>query len=104
MTTPHRVLQLRLVVEAADFDEALTFYRDAVAIAQRPPRRPGRPAAHPVPGAGRGGATVPGVKLLRRALFALSVAAGIAGVMRIRGRGGTPPQHGGWQPIDVPEK
>ncbi|MET0144418.1 MAG: hypothetical protein ABW328_06495 [Ilumatobacteraceae bacterium] len=44
------------------------------------------------------------MKLLRRALFALSVAAGIAGVMRIRGRGGTPPQHGGWQPIDLPER
>jgi hypothetical protein len=44
------------------------------------------------------------MKLLRRALFALSVAGIIAGVLRVRGRGGTPPQHGGWQPIDLPER
>jgi hypothetical protein len=44
------------------------------------------------------------VKLLRRALVALSVAGIIAGAMRVRGRGGTPPQHGGWQPIDLPER
>ena len=44
------------------------------------------------------------LKLLRRAVFALSVAAAVAGVLRVRGRGGTPPQHGGWQPIDLPER
>ncbi len=44
------------------------------------------------------------MKLLRRALFALSLAAAIAGVLPVRGRGGTPPQHGGWQPIDLPER
>ena len=43
------------------------------------------------------------MKLLRRALFALWVAGVIAGAMRVRGRGGVPPQHGGWQPIDVDE-
>ena len=44
------------------------------------------------------------VKLLRRALFALWVAGVVAGAMRVRGRGGVPPQHGGWQPIDVEER
>ena len=29
-----RVLQLRVVVEAADFDEALTFYRDVLGLAE----------------------------------------------------------------------
>jgi hypothetical protein len=43
------------------------------------------------------------VKILRRALFALWVAGVVAGAMRLRGRGGVPPQHGGWQPIDVGE-
>jgi hypothetical protein len=41
------------------------------------------------------------VKLLRRALVALSMAGVIAGALRLRGRGGTPPQHGGWQPIEL---
>jgi len=50
------------------------------------------------------GGSVRVMKLLRRALFALSVAAAVAGVLRVRGRGGTPPQHGGWQPIDLPER
>jgi hypothetical protein len=41
------------------------------------------------------------VKLIRRALAALGLAAAIASALRLRGRGGTPPQHGGWQPIDL---
>jgi len=41
------------------------------------------------------------VKLLRRAFAALGLAGVIASALRVRGRGGTPPQHGGWQPIDV---
>jgi hypothetical protein len=45
-----------------------------------------------------------GVKLLRRALGALMMAAAIAGALRVRGRGGTPPQHGGWQPVELPEQ
>lgn len=43
----------------------------------------------------------PTVKILRRALAALSLAVTIAGVLRLRGRGGTPPEHGGWKPVDV---
>ena len=31
------------------------------------------------------------------------MAAAIAGALRVRGRGGTPPQHGGWQPVELPE-
>ena len=41
------------------------------------------------------------VKLIRRALAAVGLAVGIAGALRLRGKGGTPPQHGGWQPIDL---
>ena len=52
---------------------------------------------------GRRPATVHPMKIVRRALFALWVAGVIAGAMRVRGRGGVPPQHGGWQPIDVGE-
>jgi hypothetical protein len=44
------------------------------------------------------------VKLIRRALAALGLAAAIASALRLRGRGGTPPQHGGWQPIDLEER
>lgn len=44
------------------------------------------------------------MKLLRRALFALSATGLIAAALRIRGRGGVPPQHGGWRelPLDPP--
>lgn len=44
------------------------------------------------------------VKLIRRALAALGLAAAIASALRLRGRGGTPPQHGGWQPIDLEQQ
>ena len=32
MTNPPRIKQLRLVVEAADYDQALTFYRDVLGM------------------------------------------------------------------------
>ena len=60
--------------------------------------------AHRVPVGPAPVASAPMLKLLRRAVFALAVAAAVAGVLRVRGRGGTPPQHGGWQPIDLPER
>jgi hypothetical protein len=41
------------------------------------------------------------MKLLRRALAALGLAGVLASALRVRGRGGTPPQHGGWQPVDL---
>ncbi len=42
------------------------------------------------------------MRLLRRALVALTMAGAIAAALRLRGRGGTPPQHGGWQPVEFP--
>jgi hypothetical protein len=41
--------------------------------------------------------------LLRRALVALGIAGFIAGVLRLRGTGGTPPQDGGWRELSGPE-
>jgi len=37
------------------------------------------------------------MRLLRRALVALSVAGTVAACIRLRGRGGVPPQRGGWR-------
>jgi hypothetical protein len=42
------------------------------------------------------------VKLLRRALLALSLASLIAGSLRVRGKGGVPPQEGGWREMKLP--
>ena len=42
------------------------------------------------------------VKLLRRALYALSLGSLIAAALRLRGKGGVPPQEGGWKELDVP--
>jgi hypothetical protein len=42
------------------------------------------------------------VRLIRRALVALSLAGAIAGLLRVRGKGGVPPQEGGWREIKVP--
>ncbi|MFM8268046.1 MAG: hypothetical protein ACKOA2_08505 [Ilumatobacteraceae bacterium] len=43
------------------------------------------------------------MRLLRRALYALSLAATVAGVLRLRGKGGVPPQEGGWREISPAE-
>jgi hypothetical protein len=43
------------------------------------------------------------MKLLRRALVALGLAGIIAGVLRVRGTGGVPPQSGGWRELSGPE-
>ena len=42
------------------------------------------------------------MKLLRRALLALSIASVLAGGLRVRGKGGVPPQQGGWNELRVP--
>jgi hypothetical protein len=42
------------------------------------------------------------VKLLRRALGALFLAGTIAAAMRTRGKGGVPPQEGGWREVSIP--
>jgi hypothetical protein len=52
---------------------------------------------HPVPHA-----VEPLVKVLRRVLGAMTIAAAVAGVLRVRGKGGTPPQHGGWLQLELP--
>jgi hypothetical protein len=39
------------------------------------------------------------MKVLRRTLLALTFAGAIAGAIRLRGRGGVPPQQGGWREL-----
>ncbi|MGA1345391.1 MAG: hypothetical protein ACO35E_05395 [Ilumatobacteraceae bacterium] len=41
------------------------------------------------------------MRLIRRIIAALIMAGAAAGAIRVRGRGGTPPQHGGWEPISI---
>ena len=41
------------------------------------------------------------MRLLRRILLALAGAAGFAGVLRVRGSGGIPPQRGGWLELKI---
>ncbi|HSP29384.1 MAG TPA: hypothetical protein VLN74_12595 [Ilumatobacteraceae bacterium] len=43
------------------------------------------------------------MKFLRRAFSAIALMAFAAAVLRVRGSGGTPPQHGGWRPLELPE-
>jgi len=44
------------------------------------------------------------MKLLRRAILALSAAGVVAGVLRLRGKGGVPPQQGGWRELNIRPK
>lgn len=44
------------------------------------------------------------MKLVRRILAALIMTGAAAAAIRVKGRGGTPPQHGGWRPLDLPER
>jgi len=41
------------------------------------------------------------VKVLRRIITALVMTGAAAAALRVKGRGGTPPQHGGWRPISI---
>lgn len=43
------------------------------------------------------------MKILRRALSAVFLMGLTAAIIRARGSGGTPPQHGGWRPLELPE-
>jgi hypothetical protein len=43
------------------------------------------------------------MKALRRTLLALGTAVIIAGIVRLRGTGGTPPQRGGWRELPPDE-
>ncbi|MFM8563651.1 MAG: hypothetical protein ACKOHN_01610 [Actinomycetota bacterium] len=42
------------------------------------------------------------MKMLRRAIAALTLTGLVAGVLRIRGKGGTPPERGGWRELTRP--
>jgi len=42
------------------------------------------------------------VKMLRRAIAALSLACLFAAGLRLRGRGGIPPERGGWRELTRP--
>ena len=44
------------------------------------------------------------MKMLRRAIVALSMAGAIFATLRMRGKGGVPPQAGGWREVDVPPR
>jgi hypothetical protein len=63
-------------------------------------RERGSPAGRP----GWGWYGSAAMKLLRRIMSALAIAGLVAGVLRVRGSGGTPPQHGGWRPLELPDR
>jgi hypothetical protein len=44
------------------------------------------------------------MKLVRRILAALIMTGAAAAAIRVKGRGGTPPQHGGWRPLELPDR
>ena len=43
------------------------------------------------------------MKFLRRAFSAILVMGLLATALRVRGTGGTPPQHGGWRALELPD-
>jgi len=43
------------------------------------------------------------MRALRRALVALGLAGVIAAALRLRGKGGVPPQEGGWREVAPPQ-
>jgi len=43
------------------------------------------------------------MRALRRAIVALTAAGLIAGLVRLRGSGGVPPQQGGWRELTGPD-
>lgn len=43
------------------------------------------------------------MRALRRAIVALTAAGLIAGLVRLRGTGGVPPQQGGWRELTGPD-
>jgi len=44
------------------------------------------------------------MKFLRRAFTAILMMGLTAAILRVKGTGGTPPQHGGWRPLELPER
>ncbi len=43
------------------------------------------------------------MKIISGVVTALIATVLAAAAVRLRGTGGTPPQHGGWKPLDLPE-
>ncbi|HEX2039676.1 MAG TPA: hypothetical protein VHF47_08090 [Acidimicrobiales bacterium] len=43
------------------------------------------------------------MKTLRRVVLAVGLAGLLAGLVRLRGTGGTPPQRGGWRELSGPD-
>jgi hypothetical protein len=43
------------------------------------------------------------MRTLRRTLVAMGITVIIAGIVRLRGTGGTPPQRGGWREVPADE-
>ncbi len=43
------------------------------------------------------------MNMIRKALIALGIAGLVAGVLRLRGTGGTPPREGGWRELSGPD-
>jgi hypothetical protein len=43
------------------------------------------------------------MRALRRGILALGVAGLLAGILRLRGSGGVPPQGGGWRELSGPD-
>jgi hypothetical protein len=43
------------------------------------------------------------MKTVRRTLVAMGITVIIAGIVRLRGTGGTPPQRGGWREVPADE-
>jgi hypothetical protein len=43
------------------------------------------------------------LKLARRVLIALGIAALVAAILRVRGSGGVPPREGGWRELSGPD-
>jgi hypothetical protein len=44
------------------------------------------------------------MRLLRRILAVLVMTGAAAAAIRVKGKGGTPPQHGGWRPLELPDQ
>ncbi|MGB0730091.1 MAG: hypothetical protein ACPGT1_09640, partial [Ilumatobacteraceae bacterium] len=42
------------------------------------------------------------MRFARRIVSALIMTIAAAGAIRVKGRGGTPPRHGGWRPVRIP--
>ncbi len=42
------------------------------------------------------------MRFARRLISAFIMTIAAAGAIRVKGKGGTPPRHGGWRPVRIP--